>query len=781
MQSQSVSKPRMVKSRLPQLNPQNNISQFVPALLASALLAGIPFAGICPSYAQTAIARPVTPIAATAPTAVPALVPYSGEAVGSDGTVLTGETSITFQVFKDEQGGEPLFVETQSVALDPTGRYKVQLGASMTSGIPIQLFSSGEARWLEVQVAGQASKPRVLLVSVPYAFKAADAATLGGLPASAYALAGNKAAVASPAGVTPNADSAVTTTGGTAGYIPDFSGAATIVDSPIFVTTGGNVGVGTTTPADNFVVEGTTKLVGTTRLDGELTSVAPVFLEPTTTATETVGQPSQQLKFQASAYDKSANEAVPQTFAWQALPVNNDTATAGGVLDLLFATGANTLAPTGLSVAGNGVVSFAAGQTFPGTIKEVTAGTALTGGGTTGTVILNVDTTKVPLLASANTFTKPITFAAGQTFPGTGSITKVTAGSGLIGGGSNGNVTLAIDTTKIPTLTDNPTFTSTVTASVGTGTAAFFASNPPEAASVYVVNNAINDGTGNPPYGLVSRAANGVSVFGGSVDYTAVEGSLNGPSTVGNDFNEGAGVWGDAVNNIAVLGTSDGNIAGAFINNADGPTVVIGNNYSSDSTALVLQTEGPNYNGYCTIDVSGNLSCNGTVSAIAPVDHGAREVQTYSMQSAENWLEDAGTGQLANGLAHVDLDPVFGQTVNTAVDYHVFLTPNGDCKGLYVGAKSANGFEVRELGGGHSTIAFDFRIMAKRNGYENVRLNDVTERLKKNAAPRATIKRPVVAQGRSAAHGPVIPSLRPRIPQPVQPELIPTAAKVAPN
>jgi hypothetical protein len=29
-----------------------------------------------------------------------------------------------------------------------------------------------------------------------------------------------------------------------------------------------------------------------------------------------------------------------------------------------------------------------------------------------------------------------------------------------------------------------------------------------------------------------------------------------------------------------------------------------------------------------------------------------------------------------------------GETVNTGLDYHVFLTPNGDCKGLYVSQKS---------------------------------------------------------------------------------------------
>ena len=135
---------------------------------------------------------------------------------------LTGEKIITFLIYKDEQGGEPLFAETQTVTPDPSGQYKVQLGASLSNGIPIDLFASGEARWLEVQIAGEQPQPRVLLVSVPYALKAADAATLGGLPASAFALAGiNAVANMTSAAITPDAASTVTTTGGTANKSPN--------------------------------------------------------------------------------------------------------------------------------------------------------------------------------------------------------------------------------------------------------------------------------------------------------------------------------------------------------------------------------------------------------------------------------------------------------------------------------------------------------------------------------------------------------------------------------
>jgi hypothetical protein len=70
----------------------------------------------------------------------------------------------------------------------------------------------------------------------------------------------------------------------------------------------------------------------------------------------------------------------------------------------------------------------------------------------------------------------------------------------------------------------------------------------------------------------------------------------------------------------------------------------------------------------------------------------------------------------------IKLDPVFAETVNTGVNYYVFLTPSGDCQGLYVAAKGPVAFTVQELNGGQSDIGFDFRIVARRKGYESVRL-----------------------------------------------------------
>jgi hypothetical protein len=88
-----------------------------------------------------------------------------------------------------------------------------------------------------------------------------------------------------------------------------------------------------------------------------------------------------------------------------------------------------------------------------------------------------------------------------------------------------------------------------------------------------------------------------------------------------------------------------------------------------------------------------------------------------------------------HGASIVHLDPDYAETVNTSLEYQVFLTPYGDCKGLYVTNRTPNSFEVRELGGGISDLSFGYRIMAVRRNYENVRLADQTaemERLRRS-------------------------------------------------
>ena len=117
---------------------------------------------------------------------VPRLIKFSGALLDAQDRPLAGPVGVTFALHAQQTGGATLWLETQNVTPDAHGSYTVLLGANSTNGVPAELFASGEARWLEVQVERQAEQPRILLVSVPYALKAKDAETLGGKPASAF-------------------------------------------------------------------------------------------------------------------------------------------------------------------------------------------------------------------------------------------------------------------------------------------------------------------------------------------------------------------------------------------------------------------------------------------------------------------------------------------------------------------------------------------------------------------------------------------------------------------
>ena len=116
---------------------------------------------------------------------------------------------VTFAIYKQQDGGAPVWMETQNVTPDAGGNYSVLLGSTTATGLPSDLFSQQEQRWLGVQVQGQAEQPRVLLVSVPYAFKAHEAETLAGRSVSEFVLAKDL-------NTSAGADAVISSTGGSA-------------------------------------------------------------------------------------------------------------------------------------------------------------------------------------------------------------------------------------------------------------------------------------------------------------------------------------------------------------------------------------------------------------------------------------------------------------------------------------------------------------------------------------------------------------------------------------
>ena len=123
--------------------------------------------------------------------------------------------------------------------------------------------------------------------------------------------------------------------------------------------------------------------------------------------------------------------------------------------------------------------------------------------------------------------------------------------------------------------------------------------------------------------------------------------------------------------------------------------------------------------------MNGNFVVNGTKSAGVKLPDG-RSVALYAVESPENWFEDFGTAHLTNGKATVQLDKDFLGSVTLAGEYHVFLTANGAC-GVYVSQKSPTGLEVRRLGNKKCNESFDYRVVAKRRGFEKVRMETIKE------------------------------------------------------
>ena len=94
--------------------------------------------------APVASAQQTESIAAAA--AVPKLVHFSGSLHLVNQPA--GPVGATFAIYGEQEGGTPLWSEDQNVDLDATGNYTVLLGATKDAGIPLDLFTAGEPRWL---------------------------------------------------------------------------------------------------------------------------------------------------------------------------------------------------------------------------------------------------------------------------------------------------------------------------------------------------------------------------------------------------------------------------------------------------------------------------------------------------------------------------------------------------------------------------------------------------------------------------------------------------------
>ncbi len=216
------------------------------------------------------------PVVAPAQASVLRLIRFSGAVRDALGVPRTGVAGVTFALYAEREAGTPLWVETQSLTLDAQGRYTALLGITSNDGLPLEMFSTEEARWLGIQVQGEPEQARVLLVAVPYALKALDAETLGGKPLSAFVLAGpgEGAASGTETGEAPIEEPKAQVGGsGTTNMVAKFTAAETLGDSQIF-DNGTNIGIGTTSPTNKLQVNGNIRLIGQTTHQVQVTGVA---------------------------------------------------------------------------------------------------------------------------------------------------------------------------------------------------------------------------------------------------------------------------------------------------------------------------------------------------------------------------------------------------------------------------------------------------------------------------------------------------------------------------
>jgi trimeric autotransporter adhesin len=360
------------------------------AMLAVTMIAGSSFAGAIPQQSSEAAAVITAHAGEPAQAGVPRLVQFNGTLKDSAARPVAGVSSVTFAIYAEQDGGAALWSETQNVLADPNGHYNVLLGVATSNGVPADLFGTGQSRWLGVTIARQPEMARVLLASVPYALKAADADTLGGLPASEYVTTQELAASnARPATTlttggtviaTPQAapsaageaaqgsitQAAVTGTG-TTNYIPLWNSGSNLVNSILFQTAS-RIGVGTTTPVVTLDVNGDSIFRGSFQL------------VPQGTATASTGQLSHSYQWEASTYNSSTKAAVTTAYGFRATPVGNNTSNPTSSLDLYYGPGGGTLTDTGLSINNKGVITFASGQNFGGAELSLPNTTSSTNG-----------------------------------------------------------------------------------------------------------------------------------------------------------------------------------------------------------------------------------------------------------------------------------------------------------------------------------------------------------------------------------------------------------------
>ncbi len=519
--------------------------------------------------------------ASSAGTVVPRLVQFKGVVTDSSGKAATGTVAITFSLYALQDGGAPLWSETQTLALDSEGHYVVFLGAASPDGLPLDLFATGSARWLGVAPAlpGVGEQTRVLLVGVPYALKAADADTLGGKPASAFMTndslaAGTTGPTSAPGNASANAGAAAGATAtaksetkkpasnvtgsGTTNYVPLWTSSSNLGNSALFQTGSGStamVGIGTTSPTNALQVNGPTPIYSTGSGAGlafqDRTGGTSPYAEWYSTGD--VARFWWSDKGDIVGITTAGNVGIGTTSPTNTLQVNGATPiySTGSGAGLAFQDRSGGTSPYGEWYSTGDVARF--WWSDKGDVLGIT---------TTGSVGIGTEAPAATLEVNGTAkFDQSVTFASGQAFPGTASL----GANSFVGNQS---------------ITGNLVVSSSGTISVQTTGGGFTIepnSNSPNVIGGYVGNT-------------VTSGAFGATIAGGGIgiglnSVTATEGTIGGgaSNTAGNQATVGGG-------STNVASGQESTVGGGAFNTASGlqSTVSAGQSNTASATGATV-------------------------------------------------------------------------------------------------------------------------------------------------------------------------------------------------
>jgi hypothetical protein len=244
---------------------------------------------------------------------------------------------------------------------------------------------------------------------------------------------------------------------------------------------------------------------------------------------------------------------------------------------------------------------------------------------------------------------------------------------------------------------------------------------------VYGVNNSATSwtaagvtGESTNGYGVRGRSTNSYGVDGSSANSYGVygyTGSTNGMGVVGvqtgyytsdlGGYYKPGGLFGGRNGVVGITKETSGYGVFGWDKSASGGWA--GSFISANGSGVYISAPA----GHTGLNVAG-----GTKNAVVATDEGSKLL--YTEESTEVWFTDYGFGQLEDGVAVIAIDEVFAQTVNLEEPYHVFVQVYGDAE-VYVSKRTPTSFEVH-LRDGDPNVEFSYRLVAKRLGYEDDRL-----------------------------------------------------------